>query len=742
MIWGHRRVGGTPALPVIVIVGLMLSLSAFLLVRKATLDAEQRLADRQAIQLHDEVKMHFDRQGVLLRALSGPFAGPAPVTEASFALAVEPLLPIYPNLNAVAWARRISARNVPLLEEAVRASGNASFTVRGMAGQAEDAFADRFVNVLVEPRAARGLIGLDMASLPGQRALFARSCAANRLAASQDEAMRTEIGRESVLLYLPVYTRDIDAGEGRDGARIICDALSGFLWTSFDIGQLLREAVDRVGLTMGDAYLVDPGPEAPRILAAEQGRQHPESGDGPPALARAVGQLTAGGGGAAIVRDIAFAGRVWRLYVLPVRSPLLDTADRLAWAMLFGGLLLTGGFVAYVRREARTKRLLRTEARARAAMARALRESEERFRLALRHSNVTLFSQDRDLRHLWVYCPRLDLRPERMIGRTDAELFPAADAERLGAVKRAVIAGGIGARCEVDMVYGGYRRVMDLSVEPMRDETGAVSGVICAAIDMTESVEIREALAHAHSEAERANKAKSRFLAAASHDLRQPFQAMSLFHHILLTKLDDPRQVEVANKLGEALSAGNALLSTLLDTSALEVGNVKPRVVDFDIQDLVARLTVEIGDQAADRGLELRTVPCSARVRSDPILLERMVRNLLVNALRYTGEGRILLGCRRHCRSEGGGRLSVEVWDTGPGIPQAEMAAIFDDFYRCDADQRDNTGGLGLGLSIVRRMAQMLDHPVTVKSRVGYGTVFAISVPLVEETCRCAAAAD
>nr|WP_255635730.1 ATP-binding protein [Azospirillum sp. 412522] len=745
----------------IVIAGLFLSFSAFLMIRSTTREAELILADRQAIQLHDELKARFEDQSVLLRALSGPLAGPAPVTDASFASAAEPLLPLYPTLHAVAWARRIAERDVPLLERAMRSAGHSSFKVRDAgsresygAGVAADRStsdrfaADRFVNVLAEPRSAAGLIGLDMADLPGQRDLLVRSCAANRVVAADGEPLKAELGRGSVLIYLPVYSREVDPDDGRVGigGRIVCDVLTGFLWTSFDVGQLLRDAVRRVGLAIGDAYLLEPParPDAgePRLLAAEGALGRPGELPHPPVHALTLEQLTGPAAPHAIVRDIAYGGRVWRLYVVPDAVRLFSAEDRLAWTMLIGGLLLTTGVAAYVLREARTKRLLQTEARARAAMARALRESEERFRLALRYSKVTLFSQDRNLRHLWIYCPRTDLRPERMIGLTDADLFPAEEAARTTALKRSVMEGGTGTRCELELTYSGCRRVLDLSVEPMRDETGAVAGVICAAIDVTESADIREALARAHAEAERANQAKSRFLAAASHDLRQPFQAMSLFHHILMTKLDDPQQVEVANKLGEALTAGNTLLSTLLDTSALEVGNVKPRVVDFDVQEILSRLAVEIGDQAIDRGLLLRMVPCSARVRSDPILLERMVRNLLVNALRYTSEGRILLGCRRRSDAGGGLRLSIEVWDTGPGIAEAEMAAIFEDFYRCGTDQRDSGRGLGLGLSIVRRMAQMLDHPVAVRSRVGHGTVFAISVPLVEQRCSCCAAAD
>ncbi|PWC32661.1 ATP-binding protein [Azospirillum sp. TSO35-2] len=738
--WEVRQ---TPAVLVIVLVGLVLSLAAFALVRNAAHSAAHALADRQAIQLHDELKARFDHQGLLLRALSGPLAGPAPVTEASFASAVDPLLPLYPDLDAVAWARRIAPRDVPLLEHAMRAAGRTSFAVRsGPAAVPSDPAADLFVNLLVEPRPSGGLVGLDMASLPDQRRVMAQSCAANRIAVVDDPPLRTELGAEMTILYLPVYAREVDTDDGMAGGfagdRVVCDALSGFLWTGFHLDHLLRDAVRRVGLTVGDAYLLAPGPDAPRLLAAAPGQRHPDEPFSPLTAERLADKAAP----AAIARDIAFGGRVWRLLVVPEQATLFGLQNRLAWGMLVSGLLLTVAMAAYVVREAQAKRIQQTEIRARAAMARALRDSEERFRLALRYSKVTLFTQDRDLRHLWVYCPQSDMRPELMVGRTHAELFSPEDAAMLDRIKRPVLDSGVGARHEVELSSHGRHRILDLSIEPMRDETGAVSGIICAAIDVTEAVEIREELARAHREAERANQAKTRFLAAASHDLRQPFQAMSLFHHILLTKLDDPRQLEVAAKLGEALATGNTLLSTLLDTSALEVGNVTPRVVEFAVGEIVDRLAMEIGDQAVSRGLVLRVVPCSVRVSSDPVLLERMVRNLLVNALRYTSHGRILLGCRRRHDPVGGDRLSIEVWDTGPGIPEAEMAAIFEDFYRCGTDQRDSGGGLGLGLSIVRRMAQMLDHPVTVRSRVGHGTVFAISVPLVTEPCRCSVAAE
>ena len=223
----YREGGRTGALAVIVTAGLFLSFSAFLMIRSATREAELTLADRQAIQLHDELKSSFEDQSVLLRALSGPLAGPAPVTDASFASAAGPLLPLYPNLHAVAWARRIAERDVPLLERAMRAAGHSSFAVhRGDAGGDRDTAdatnglaADRFVNVLAEPRSAAGLVGLDMAGLPGQRDLLLRSCAANRIVVADGEPLKTQLGKGSVLIYLPVYSREVDFEEGRGGPR-------------------------------------------------------------------------------------------------------------------------------------------------------------------------------------------------------------------------------------------------------------------------------------------------------------------------------------------------------------------------------------------------------------------------------------------------------------------------------------------------------------------------------------------
>ncbi|MBF0334847.1 MAG: HAMP domain-containing protein, partial [Alphaproteobacteria bacterium] len=204
--------------------------------------------------------------------------------------------------------------------------------------------------------------------------------------------------------------------------------------------------------------------------------------------------------------------------------------------------------------------------------------------------------------------------------------------------------------------------------------------------------------------AERANQAKSRFLAAASHDLRQPFQAMRLFHDLLRARLAGRPEETITVKLGEAMAAGESLLTALLDVSTLEAGVVRVEKGRVALAPLLARLMREFEGQAQAAGLALRLAGApDAMCRSDPVLLERMLRNLLLNAIRYTRSGGVLAGIRRR-----DGAWSVEVWDTGIGIPADKLADIFEDFYQVENDERDRALGLGLGLSVVWRMSRML----------------------------------
>lgn len=240
--------------------------------------------------------------------------------------------------------------------------------------------------------------------------------------------------------------------------------------------------------------------------------------------------------------------------------------------------------------------------------------------------------------------------------------------------------------------------------------------------------EAEQALRQAKQVAEDANASKTRFLAAASHDLLQPLNAARLFTSALSQEMDASDMKRTIGHIDNSLQAAEELLSTLLDISKLDAGALTPRRTHFALADIIRPLRAEFEVMAEDRGLDLVVVPTGAWVDSDPQMLRRIVQNFLSNAVRYTQEGRVLLGCRRQ-----GGRLSIQVWDSGPGIPESKQAEIFQEFRRLDQASRhkESEKGLGLGLSIADRMSRVLDHPIAVRSREGFGTMFAVSVPVV-----------
>ncbi len=246
------------------------------------------------------------------------------------------------------------------------------------------------------------------------------------------------------------------------------------------------------------------------------------------------------------------------------------------------------------------------------------------------------------------------------------------------------------------------------------------------------------ALQQAKGEAEAANASKTRFLAAASHDLLQPLNAARLFVSALEESVRGPlptgpqREAErgMVDNAAASLRSTEMLLGGLLDISSLDAGNVRPKIRAFAIGDLLSGLAVEFSVLAQERGLTLRVVGSGAVVRSDPQLLRRVLQNFLSNAIRYTPKGRVLLGCRRR-----GDHLRIEVWDSGPGIPENKQREVFEEFRRLGAAASGGTTadkGLGLGLAIVDRIASLLGHVVTVRSTLGRGTGFSVDVPVTE----------
>ncbi len=231
--------------------------------------------------------------------------------------------------------------------------------------------------------------------------------------------------------------------------------------------------------------------------------------------------------------------------------------------------------------------------------------------------------------------------------------------------------------------------------------------------------------AHARRAAEAANISKTRFFAAASHDLLQPLNAARLFTSALRAHPDlDSEASQLAERIEASFHAAEGLLDTLLDVSRLDAGSYRPEVTGFALADIFGPLEAQYAVVAEQRGLRLRVVPTTLGVRSDPQLLLRIVQNLVSNALRYTSKGGVLLGARR-CE----GRVRITVWDTGPGIPQEQRARIFEEFQRLDQPSPWGEKGLGLGLSICDRLAGMLGHSLDLQSVVGHGSCFAVCVP-------------
>ena len=260
---------------------------------------------------------------------------------------------------------------------------------------------------------------------------------------------------------------------------------------------------------------------------------------------------------------------------------------------------------------------------------------------------------------------------------------------------------------------------------PYRTREGKTEGVVITFVDISERRSTAEALSAAKRKAELASTAKSRFLAAASHDLRQPLQTLSLLQGLLATKVTGQKEQKLVGRMEEALGAMTNMLNTLLDINQIEVGAVKVEVADFPVSDLLDRLRSELTYHAQSLGLALKVISCGLTIRSDPRLLEQMVRNLLSNALKYTQRGRVLLGCRRRS-----GQMRIEIWDTGIGIPASELDAVFEEYHQVDNPARERSRGLGLGLSIVKSLCDLLGHKIRVRSLPGKGSVFSIEVPI------------
>ena len=241
-----------------------------------------------------------------------------------------------------------------------------------------------------------------------------------------------------------------------------------------------------------------------------------------------------------------------------------------------------------------------------------------------------------------------------------------------------------------------------------------------------ENLELVQRLTEEKESAEMANVAKSKFLAAASHDLRQPLHALSLLSSALCDRIRYPEVKHIVDKIMLAVSALENLFNALLDISKLDSGVLKPNLASFQLREIFDKIENDYRPEADRKGLEFVVDSCSeVVVYSDDILLERVIRNFVSNALRYTDRGRVRLSCQ-----PGNGGVVIAVQDTGIGIQGDKLQAIFDEYVQIGNPERDREKGLGLGLAIVARISQLLDHRIQVDSVPGQGSTFSVEVPL------------
>lgn len=367
----------------------------------------------------------------------------------------------------------------------------------------------------------------------------------------------------------------------------------------------------------------------------------------------------------------------------------------------------------------------------------ALRDSERRIRLvtdampamiayvdARRHYRFTNKGYED-----WFARPRSRIDGRSMIEVLGQELYDL----RAEYVERALA----GEECSFEMMMprGPEQHHVLANYVPHFGADGGVLGFFALIQDITELVEAKEslerrveerthALRAAKAAADEANLSKTRFLAAASHDLLQPLNAARVFASALSERRLAPANRNLVHSTLAALDSVDELLTVLLDISKLDAGVQPVQVADVALAPLFATLAEEYAMLATAKGLRLRILPTTLAVRSDPRLLGRILRNYLTNALRYTpAGGRILLGCRRV-----GGDVMVGVWDTGVGIPADKLDEIFEEFRRLHP-KTDTARGMGLGLAIVRRIARMLDHELVVRSQLGKGSLFGLRMP-------------
>ncbi len=350
----------------------------------------------------------------------------------------------------------------------------------------------------------------------------------------------------------------------------------------------------------------------------------------------------------------------------------------------------------------------------------ALRESEERLRMAVEVSPVVLFQQDRDLRYTWVHNPQLGLTAEDMLGHTDLEIFPPEDGARLTEIKTRVLQTGFGVREVVRMLSEGAAYYYDLTVQPLRNAVGEVIGLNGAAVDVTDRQRAEAALAEAA-------RAKTNLLADVSHELRTPLTVIRGNADIGLELQRGCAHDEILEEILREASTMSRMVEDLLFLARSDAAAPMFRLEPVSTQSFLAALASRAALLSQERGAVLETtLSGTGQLRIDPMRAEQAVLALVDNAARYSPAGeKVTL-----TSAIAGGELRIEVADRGPGIPAGDLPRVFDRFYRVEGSQEQN--GTGLGLSIATTIAEAHGGRISAESRLGEGTRMSLYLPLLD----------
>ncbi|MEC9368822.1 MAG: ATP-binding protein [Pseudomonadota bacterium] len=314
------------------------------------------------------------------------------------------------------------------------------------------------------------------------------------------------------------------------------------------------------------------------------------------------------------------------------------------------------------------------------------------------------------------------INPDDYVGKTPADLMSAEDYKVVKPhLDRALRGERTVQEFKISYKFGRPRNVR-FYITPHRSPKGEVLGLCVLVLDITEDLRVRETL-------EEATRAKSRFLAAASHDLRQPLHALTLLTHALRRRTSGlPEASEMLDHMSKALTSLRRMFEALLDVSKLDAGLMKPEVRVFALEPVLGALCETFATRADTRELRFSLQAIDAYVHTDQAVLEMTLSNLIANAIKFTVTGGVLVGCRRR-----NGKIRIEVYDTGCGIPEDQIEAVFEEFEHNRSTARGPNDGIGLGLSLVRRYCDLMGYELDVRSKPGKGSRFSIALPEISK---------